>query len=392
MEGVYIVDGARTPFGSYGKAFATVSATELGVLTAKEAIQRAEMEANEIDNIVYGNVIQSSTNAAYLARHIGLNANVPIETPALTVNRLCGSGMQSLISAAQSMLLNESNIALVGGAENMSMSPHASFTSRFAGMKYGSMEFVDMLTHTLTDEYIGTGMGITAETLAERYKITREEQDEFALQSQWRAKEAKDKKYTEEEIIPVNVGADTVSFDEHPKPDVSKQQLSHLRPVFKKDGTVTSGNASGINDGAVSLILVNGLKRATMTKKPLAKIVSWAVAGVDPAQMGIGPVPAIQKALQKANLSLEKIDRFEINEAFAAQYLAVEKELGLQREITNVNGGAIAYGHPVGASGTRIVLSLAYELKRKGLRYGVASLCIGGGQGIALIIENINNE
>ncbi|WP_216831605.1 thiolase family protein [Alkalihalobacterium elongatum] len=394
MSNIYILSGARTAFTAFGGSFQSVNATELGTATAVEALNRAELDGKDIDQVVYGNVIHSSTNAAYLARHIALKANVPIETPALTVNRLCGSGMQAIVSAAQGIRLGESNLALVGGAENMTMSPHSNFNSRFSGVKYGSFQFEDMLMNTLTDQYTGIGMGITAENLAEKYEISREEQDEFALLSQQRATEAIQSGIFAEEItaveIPARGGSKQIVEDEHVKKDMTLEKLASLRPSFKKDGTVTAGNASGINDGAASLVLASEAAVKDRAQNPLAKIVSWGITGVDPSIMGIGPVPAIQQALQRAQLTLDQIDRIEINEAFAAQYLAVEKELGLDRNKTNVHGGAIALGHPVGASGSRIVLSLANELRRNGLRYGIASLCIGGGQGIALIIENEN--
>ncbi|WP_209123248.1 acetyl-CoA C-acetyltransferase [Alkalihalobacillus sp. BA299] len=394
MSNVYILGGARTAFTAFGGSFQGVNATELGTVTAIEALKRAQVEGTDIDQVVYGNVIHSSTNAAYLARHIALKAGVSIDTPALTVNRLCGSGMQSIVSAAQSIRLGESNLALVGGAENMTMSPHANFSSRFSGVKYGNFQFEDMLLSTLTDQYTGSGMGVTAENLAEKYEISREEQDEFALLSQQRATEAINSGIFAEEITAVEIqsrgGNKVVDKDEHVKQDITIEKLSVLKPSFKKAGTVTAGNASGINDGAASIVVSSEAEVKRRNQTPLAKIVSWGITGVDPNIMGIGPVPAIQQALQRAGLTLDQIDRIEVNEAFAAQYLAVEKELSLDRAKTNVHGGAIALGHPVGASGSRIVLSLANELKRNGLRYGVASLCIGGGQGIALVIENEN--
>lgn len=390
MTEVYIVDGARTPFGSFGQSLKNVSATELGTITAVEALKRAKVEPEQIDNVVYGNVIHSSTNAAYVPRHIALNAGIPIETPAMAVNRLCGSGLQAVVTAAQNIKLGDSKISLAGGTENMSQAPHADFKSRFAGAKLGSFQMEDMLQSALTDEYVGCGMGITAENLAEKYNITREEQDEYAKLSHERAEAARDK--FAEEIVPVEIKTrkGTVLFerDEHIKPDTTLETLAKLKPAFLKDGTVTAGNASGINDGAASLVIAS--EDALGDRKPLARIVSWGVAGVEPSIMGIGPVPASQLALKRANLSVEDIDLVEINEAFASQYIAVEKELGLDRSKTNVNGGAIAIGHPVGASGARILLSLAYELRRTNKRYGLASLCIGGGQGIAMIIENTN--
>lgn len=394
MKNAYILNGARTAFTSFGGSFQSVKASELGTATAIEALKRSEIDAKEVDQVVYGNVIHSQTSAAFLARHIALHAGVPIETPALTLNRLCGSGVQAIVSAAQGIQLGESHLSLVGGAENMSMSPHSNFTSRFSGVKFGNFEFEDMLLQSLTDDYVGIGMGITAENLAERYEISREEQDEYALLSQQRATAAAKSGFFAQEIVSVQIKtrnqSQEISEDEHIKKDMTKNKLSSLKPSFKKDGTVTAGNASGINDGAASLVLASEEEIKRRNKKPLAKIVSWGVAGVDPSIMGIGPVPAIKQALQRSGLTLDQIDRIEINEAFAAQYLACEKELGLNREKTNVNGGAIALGHPVGASGARIVLSLANELKRSNLRFGIASLCIGGGQGIALLIENVN--
>lgn len=391
MENVYLVDGARTAFTAFGGSFANVEATELGTATAIEALKRSDVKAEDIDHVIYGNVIHSSLNAAYLARHIGLKAGVPKEVPALTLNRLCGSGAQAVVSAAQHILLGEADLVLAGGAENMSMSPYSNFKQRFNGSKMGNMQFEDMLTATLTDQYTGNGMGMTAEKLAEQYSISREEQDAYAVESNRKAAEASTNGVFGEEIIGVEVktrkGTALIDKDEHIKPDANVEKLSTLRPSFKKDGTVTAGNASGINDGAASVVVAGQAAVDKHGLKPIARIVSWGVAGVDPTVMGIGPVPAIKQALSRANLSLEDIDLIEVNEAFAAQYLAVEKELGLDRAKVNVHGGAIALGHPVGASGTRVLLSAAYELKRRGGKYAVASLCIGGGQGIAVVIE-----
>lgn len=391
MENVYLVNGARTAFGGFGGSFANVDATELGTATAVEALKRANVKAEDIDHVVYGNVIHSSVNAAYLARHIGLKAGVPKEVPALTLNRLCGSGAQAVVTAAQHILLGEADMVLAGGAENMSMSPYSNFNQRFNSAKMGNLQFEDMLTATLTDQYTGAGMGMTAEKLAEQYSISREEQDAFAVESHQRAALATENGIFAEEIVGVEVktrkGTIVVDKDEHIKPEASTEGLAKLRPAFKKDGTVTAGNASGINDGAASVVVAGQAAVDRHGLEPIARIVSWGVAGVDPTIMGIGPVPAIKQALERAGLSLEDIDLFEINEAFAAQYLAVEKELGLSRDKVNVNGGAVALGHPVGVSGTRILLSAAYELKRRGAKYAVASLCIGGGQGIAVVIE-----
>lgn len=393
MSNVYLVNGARTAFTAYGGSFVNTGAVTLGAVTAKEAMKRAKVSPEQIDHVIYGNVIATSTNAAYLARHIGLHAGVPKEVPAITLNRLCGSGLQSIITAAQNILLGEGDFILAGGAENMSQSPFSNFDVRFKGMKSGNLQFADMLQATLFDEYTGTGMGITAENLAEQYQISREEQDQFALLSQQRATRARENGIFKEEIVPVNIQTRkeelAIEEDEHIKENTTLDALSRLKPVFKKDGTVTAGNASGINDGAASVIVASEKAVEKNGLSPLARIVSWGIKGVDPSIMGIGPVPAIKQALERANLTLEDIDLIEINEAFAAQYLAVEKELGLNREIVNVNGGAIALGHPVGASGTRLALTCAYELKRRGGKYGLVSLCIGGGQGIAMVIERV---
>lgn len=394
MKNVYIVDGARTAFTAFGGSFAATDAVQLGTITAVEALKRANVQPEQVDHIIYGGVITTGANSAYLARHIGLYAGVPKEVPALTLNRLCGSGMQSVVSAAQMIQLGEGEVVLAGGAENMSQSPYSNFEQRFSGSKLGNLEFTDMLQATLTDQYTGSGMGLTAEKLAEQYTISREEQDTFALLSNERAAKARQDGTFAKEIVPVTVatrkGEILIDQDEHIKEGGTLESLAKLRPAFKKDGSVTAANASGINDGAASVVVASEDFVNEQGLKPLARIVSWGIAGVDPTIMGIGPAPAIRQALERANLTIEDMDLVEINEAFAAQYIAVEKELGLDREKTNVNGGAIALGHPVGASGTRIILSAAYELQRRNNgKYAVASLCIGGGQGIALIIERV---
>lgn len=393
MKNVYIVDGARTAFTAFGGSFATTDAVQLGTKTAVEALKRANVQPEQVDHVIYGGVITTGANSAYLARHIGLYAGVPKEVPALTLNRLCGSGMQSVVSAAQMIQLGEGDVVLAGGAENMSQSPYSNFEQRFSGSKLGNLEFTDMLQATLTDQYTGSGMGMTAEKLAEQYTISREEQDAFAILSNERAAKARENGTFAKEIVPVTVatrkGEILIDQDEHIKEGGTMESLAKLRPAFKKDGSVTAANASGINDGAASVVVASENFVNEQGLKPLARIVSWGVAGVDPTIMGIGPAPAIRQALERANLTIEDMDLVEINEAFAAQYIAVEKELGLDREKTNVNGGAIALGHPVGASGTRIILSAAYELQRRNGKYAVASLCIGGGQGIALIIERV---
>jgi acetyl-CoA acyltransferase 2 len=392
IEQVYILDGARTAFGAFGQSFRQVSARELGLISAKEALLRATVDAAEIDHVIYGNVIQSGIDAAYTARHIALQAGVPIESPALIVNRVCGSGMQAIISSVQSIQLKEAGMVLAGGTENMSQAPHADFTSRFGGMKLGHIQLEDMLLHTLTDHYIGCGMGITAENIAAAYDISREAQDAYALLTHERAAKAASTGMLGKEIVGVEVqtrsGSQWIQQDELIRSDSSMAQLGKLRAAFQKDGSVTAGNASGMNDGAVSMVLAGEHRLAG--RQPLARIVSWGIAGVAPKLMGLGPVPAARMALTRAGLVMADIDLVEINEAFAVQYLAVEQELGLNRERTNVNGGAIAIGHPLGASGARIVLTLAYELRRQGKRFGLAAICVGGGQGMAMVIENFN--
>ncbi|WP_066051531.1 acetyl-CoA C-acetyltransferase [Robertmurraya korlensis] len=391
MTNVYIVDGARTAFTNFGGSFAQTGAMELGTVSAVEALRRSNVDPGQIDHVIYGNVIHTGKNASYLSRHIGLHSGVPKEVPALTLNRLCGSGLQSIITAAQHILVGDANIVLAGGAENMSQSPYSNFSQRFGGFKMGNLQFDDMLLETLTDQYTGSGMGMTAEKLALMYEITREEQDNFAAQSHQRAATSASKGIFQEEIVAVEVktrkSSRIIKEDEHIKPGVQIEALQSLKPAFKNDGTVTAGNASGINDGAASLVVASKKSILENKLKPVARIVSWAVAGVDPTIMGIGPVPAIKEALKRANLTLDNMDLIEVNEAFAGQYLAVEKALELNRVKTNVNGGAIALGHPVGASGARILLSAAYELRRRNARFAVVSLCIGGGQGIAMVIE-----
>ncbi|MDF2722411.1 MAG: acetyl-CoA C-acyltransferase [Paenibacillus sp.] len=390
MDDVYILGGARTPFGSFGGALKDVGAGKLGVIAGKGAMERSGVQPSEMDFAVTGNVIHTSSNASYISRHIALEAGLPVTSTALTVNRLCGSGLQAVVSAAQSIMLGEGQAGLVCGTENMSAAPFALRGSRFGtGMR--SPQLDDMLQATLTDEFCGIGMGMTAENVARAYGITRERQDEFAYTSHRRASQARQDGIFASEIVPVEVanrkGSVLVEADEHIRDDTSVEALGKLKPAFMKEGSVTSGNASGINDGAAALVVAGGAFVAKHNKTPLARIVSWAVSGVEPAMMGIGPATAIPAALHRANIALRDIDLLEVNEAFAAQYLSVEQVLGLDREKTNVHGGAIALGHPVGASGARILLSLALELRRRKLRYGVASLCIGGGQGIAMVIE-----
>lgn len=393
MEDVYLIEGARTAFTAFTGSFATVSAIQLGTVTAVEALNRSKVAPEDVDAVFYGNIIATGKDAAYTARHIALLAGLPEEVPALTLNRLCGSGLQSVISGAQEIQLGESQIVLAGGTENMSQAPFSNFEQRSQSSKMGNIQFEDMLQATLTDQYTGMGMGMTAENLAEKYAITREQQDAYAVLSHERAAASQQADVFAREIVPVQVptrkGTRVIEQDEQIRPDTTVEQMAQLQPVFKRQGTVTAANASSINDGAASIVLASGQAIEEKGLQPLAKIISYAAVGVDPNYMGIGPVSAIKRALVRANLTIDDIDLFEINEAFAAQYLAVEQELQLDRNRVNVHGGAIALGHPVGASGTRVLLSAAHTLHERQERYAVVSLCIGGGQGIAMIIERV---
>ncbi len=387
---IVVLGGARTPFGNFMGSLKDVTANELGAIAGRAALERAGVAATDLDQVVFGNVLQTSKDAIYCARHVALKVGAPIETPGLTVNRLCGSGLQAVVSAAQALLLGEGSVALVGGTENMTQAPFVVRGAR-TGLSLGEHQFEDYLWEALTDSYIGCGMAITAENLAERYFLDREAVDTYALRSQQAAAHAQAEGYLAEEIVPVPVkdrkGRETlVTQDEGPR-ETSMEALAKLPARFKQGGVVTAGNASGITDGAAALVIATGAIARDRGLTPIARLVSWGVVGVDPSIMGIGPAPAIRQALKRADLTLDQMDRVEVNEAFAAQYLAVEKELGLDREKTNVNGGAIALGHPLGASGARVSLALINELRRNGLRYGAASLCIGGGQGIAAIYE-----
>ncbi len=387
---IFVVHGARTPFGAFGGAFKDVSAIELGAVAARGAMERSGVDPGAVEQVVVGNVIQTSPDAVYMARHVGLRAGVPVEAPALTVNRLCGSGLQAMISGAQAMMLGEAGVVLAGGTENMSQAPFQSYGARW-GLRLGNAQLTDYLWEALTDTYAGCDMANTAENLAEQYGISREDVDEYALRSQQETKRAQEQCYFSSEIVPVPVktrrGEVLIERDEHPRPDTTRDALARLPPAFRDNGVVTAGNASGIVDGAAAVVLATEDRLNGML--PLGKIVSWATVGVDPKIMGIGPARAIPLALERAGLTLDDLDLIEVNEAFAPQYVAVERELGLDRSRTNVNGGAIAIGHPLGASGTRIGLHLLLELRRRGGRYGVASACIGGGQGIAVLFESV---
>src|SRR4051812_41400278 len=389
---VFVLGGKRTPMGEYVGALKDISAIDLGVIAARGALEETNVSADEIDHTIIGNALQTSGDAIYGARHVALKAGVPFDRPALTVNRLCGSGIQAIISGAQMIQLNEAETALVGGMESMSQAPHVIRGAR-SGFALGQGKLEDSLMVALLDTYCNTPMAGTAENLARKYEVSREEQDQYALRSQTEAKRALDAGIFAEEIVPVEIksrkGTALFDHDDHLRPETTMDGLAKLRPAFSKDGFVTAGNASGIVDGAAALVIAGANYVQSRDLKPLGRIVSWAYAGVEPEIMGIGPVPATRKALEKAGLKLSDIDLIEVNEAFAAQYLAVEKELGLDRSRTNVNGGAIALGHPLGATGTRLVLTLLHELQRRGGRYGLATACIGGGQGIAMIVERV---
>ena len=389
---IVIVDGARTPFGTFGGTLRDVEATDLAITAAQEALRRSCIEPGMIDAVVLGNVIQSTGATAYIARHMALAVGVPKETPALAVNRLCGSGLQAVVTAAQWLLLGEARWVLAGGAESMSTAPYVVKGARWGlGLDGGKLE--DTLWHALVDPYRNMPMAITAENVAAKYGLTREEVDEYAYTSQIRAKDATEAGRLREEIVPVPVSTrgKTVLFDrdEHIRGDATLENLAKLKPRFKEGGVVTAGNASGINDGAGAMVVTTLSNAKEQGVKPLGRVISWSTVGVDPEIMGMGPARAIPIALKRAGMTIDQIDLFEVNEAFAAQYLGVEKELGLDRSKTNVNGGAVAIGHPLAASGARLAITTLYELRRRGKRYGVASLCIGGGQGIAAVLENL---
>jgi acetyl-CoA acetyltransferase family protein len=393
---IAIVSGARTPMGRYCGKLKDFTAMELAAVAGKSAIERSGIDPKEFDHAVFGNAQQTSGDALYGARHVGLRAGLPIETPALTVNRLCGSGLQAIVSAAQMVQTGEANVVLAGGMEAMSQAP---FVIRgrdgFTLAPGGKLE--DSLMVALLDSYCGLYMANTAELYGEQQGITRQMQDEFALRSQQRADAAYKAGRLQDEIVPVPLRnskgeptGEKFTEDDHRRPQTTMEGLAKLKPAFGKSGTVTAGNASGIVDGGAAVVVMSLETAQKRNLKPLGRIVSWGIAGVDPKVMGRGPVPASKLALQKAGLTLDYIDLIEVNEAFAAQYLAVEKELGLDREKVNVNGGAIALGHPLGATGTRLVITLLYELRRRNKKYGLATACIGGGQGIAMIVESFH--
>jgi acetyl-CoA acyltransferase 2 len=392
---VVFLAAVRTPFGAFGGSLKQFSATDLGAHAARAGLERAGVAAAEVDHVIFGNALQTSSDAIYLARHVGLRAGVPVEVPALTVNRLCGSGFQAIAGGAEQILLGAAQVCLCGGAESMSQAPHVMRGARWGELRLGEAGgfLEDLLWAALTDTQCGLSMAQTAEKLAEQYGVTREEADEVALRSQQRAKRAWDEGRMQSEIAPVPVrtrkGETLFNTDEHMRPDATMETLASLKPYFRKDGLVTAGNASGIGDGAAAAVIARADWAAERGLKPLGRLVSWGVAGVPPEIMGIGPAPAARKALERAGLSLEEMDLIDINEAFAPQFAAVAKELALDPAKTNVNGGAVAITHPLAASGARITANLLHELKHRGARYGLGAACIGGGQGMAVVVESI---
>ena len=391
---VVFLSGVRTGFGSFGGSLKEHSAIDLGAAASRHALERAGTPAADIGHVVFGNALQTSADAIYLARHVGLKAGLPIETPAVTVNRLCGSGFEAITQGAQLIILGEADAVLAGGGESMSQAPHVVRGARW-GLRLGPAPLEDLLWEALKDPQCGLSMAETAENLADKYQLTRREVDEVAVGSQQRAKQAWDDCVFQDEVItvPIKKQGQTVEFraDEHMRPETTLEALAALKPYFKKDGLVTAGNASGISDGAAATVIASESYAKARGHKPLGRLVAWAPVGVEPKYMGIGPAPAARKVLQKAGMTLDQMDLVEVNEAFAPQYLAVERELGLDRARTNVHGGAIAIGHPLAASGTRITIHLLHALRRAGKRFGLGSACIGGGQGLAVIVEALGD-
>ena len=389
---IYILGGARTPMSDYTGKLKDVSAIELGAIAARAAMERTGVKPEDVDHIIYGNVLQTSADAVYGARHVGLKAGLPIEVPALTVNRLCGSGIQAATSGGQLLQLGEADVVLTGGMESMSQAPHVIRGLR-NGLRLGQGALEDTLWSALLDTHCGCTMAGTAENCAAKYNVSREEQDAYAIRSQQLAGKAWKEGRLKEEVVAVEIksrkGVELFAQDDHMRPESTMEGLAKLPAAFSKNGCVTAGNASGIVDGGAALLLASAKGVKDHGLEPLAKLTHWAYVGVEPTLMGMGPVPATRKVLERAGLSLKDIDLIEVNEAFAAQYLSVEKELGLDRERVNVNGGAIALGHPLGMTGTRLLLTLTLELRRRGLKRGLATACIGGGQGIAALVETV---
>ena len=392
MSDIYILGGARTPMAEYTGKLKDFSALELGAIAARAAMERTGVRPESVEHVVFGNVLQTSADAVYGARHVGLKAGLPIEVPALTVNRLCGSGIQAAVSGGQMIRLGEADIVLTGGMESMSQAPHVIRGLR-NGLRLGQGQLEDTLWSALLDTHCGCTMAVTAENCATKYGVSRDEQDRYAIRSQQLADKAWKEGRLSQEVVPVEIksrkGVEVFAQDDHMRPESTMEGLAKLPAAFSKNGCVTAGNASGIVDGGAALLLASesGVKKQGVT--PIGRLTHWASVGVEPSLMGMGPVPATRRVLEKAGLSLKDIDLIEVNEAFAAQYLSVEKELGLDRDKVNVNGGAIALGHPLGMTGTRLLLTLILELRRRNLKRGLATACIGGGQGIAAIVETV---
>jgi acetyl-CoA acetyltransferase family protein len=390
---VVFLSAARTGMGTFGGSLKDFSATDLGTVAAKAALERGGIPAEEVGHVVFGNALQTSADAIYLARHIGLRAGLPQDTPALTLNRLCGSGFQAIVSGAMEIMLGEAEVALCGGTESMSQAPHVIRGARWGEQRLGPVGklYEDSLWEALTDTFAGCSMAVTAENLADQYGITRAQVDEYAHRSQQLAKMACEQKRFDSEIVPIELksrkGVTQFACDEHMRPETTMEMLGKLKPYFKEGGTVTAGNASGIGDGGAAVMIASEAYARRNGLNPIGRLVSWGIAGVEPKHMGIGPAPASRVALKRAEMDVDQMDLVEVNEAFASQYCAVEKELGLDRERTNVSGGAIAMSHPLGMSGARITVHLLHELRRQGKRFGLGTACIGGGQGIALVVE-----
>ena len=392
---VVFLSAVRTPFGTFGGKLKDFSPVDLAVHSSKHAIERAGVDATDVDQTIFGNVLYTTRDSIYFARHVSLKSGCRQETSALTLNRLCGSGFQAVVSGAQEIMFGDAQLCLVGGAESMSQAPHVTRGLRWGTPLGKAPVMEDILWESLTDSFVGIGMAETAENLAERYKLDRGCVDEFALRSQQLSKAAWEEGVFDDEVVPVPVtnpksgNTEQLASDEHMRPQTTAEALAALKPVFRKGGVVTAGNAPGIGDGAASLVIASQKFASDRGLKPLGRLVSWGVVGVDPSVMGIGPVPASKAALARAGLTIADMDLIEVNEAFAAQTCAVERELSLPRERLNVHGGAIALSHPLAASGARITAHLLHTLRAQGKRYGLGTACIGGGQGIALVIESI---
>ena len=391
-EPVYILSGVRTAIGDFGGGLKDLAPSKLGALVIAEAVKRANISPSDVEHVVLGQVIQSEPKDAYLSRVAAVEAGIPVEAPALTLNRLCGSGMQAIVSSAQMIALGECDIAVAGGAENMSRSPHVLTTARW-GTKMGNATAIDAMLVVLSDPFEGIHMGVTAENVAKKHNISREAQDVLAIESHRRAARAQAEGRFTSQILPVEVktrkGVAVFDTDEHVRADVNLEEMAKLRPAFDKEGTVTAGNASGINDGAAAVVLASQKAVDEKGLKPMGRIIAWGHAGVEPSIMGIGPVKAVPIALKRAGLSLSDIDVIESNEAFAAQACAVAQELGFDPEKVNPNGSGVSLGHPVGATGAILTVKALYELERIGGKYGLCTMCIGGGQGIAMIVEKL---